>query len=126
MTIIVPIVGLISGMIVWLRYDMSKMETRLINAMNQNDKKLRDDMSEMDKRLVGELKRVDERQSKAIESVKEELKGDNMRLEEKMDAGFLAMEGRLRGVETEQARVAGLLEGLALTSRLPLTTSEPQ
>lgn len=36
-----------------------------------------------------------------------------------MNTRFDAMEARLRGVETEQARVAGLLEGLALTGRLP-------
>jgi len=40
-------------------------------------------------------------------------------LRTEMNARFDTMEARLRGVETEQARVAGLLEGLALTDRLP-------
>ncbi len=41
------------------------------------------------------------------------------RLEDKIDAGFLTVDDRLRQVEHEQARVAGLLEGLALTGKLP-------
>ena len=58
------------------------------------------------------------------------LRQDNKRLEDKlggqitqlrddMNARIDSMEGRLRGVETEQAGVAGVLEGLALTGRLP-------
>ncbi len=43
----------------------------------------------------------------------------NEQLRKEMNTRFDAMEARLRGVETEQARVAGLLEGLALTGRLP-------
>ena len=43
----------------------------------------------------------------------------NEQLRIEMNARFDAMEARLRGVETEQERVAGLLEGLALTGRLP-------
>lgn len=43
----------------------------------------------------------------------------NQQLRNEMNTRFDAMEARLRGVETEQARVAGLLEGLALTGRLP-------
>ncbi|MCY4064127.1 MAG: hypothetical protein OXG53_17280 [Chloroflexi bacterium] len=41
------------------------------------------------------------------------------KLERKIDTGFQAMDDRLRTVETEQARMAGLLEGLGLSGKLP-------
>ena len=47
------------------------------------------------------------------------LRSDIKRLEDKMDDGFQAMDERLRKVETEQARVAGLLEGLGFAGNLP-------
>ena len=47
------------------------------------------------------------------------LRSDIKRLEDKVDAGFLAIDGRLRNVENEQARVAGLLEGLGFAGKLP-------
>lgn len=51
------------------------------------------------------------------------LRSDIKRLEDKMemkiDNGFGAMDDRLRQVETEQARMAGLLEGLGLAGKLP-------
>lgn len=47
------------------------------------------------------------------------LRSDIKRLEDKMDDGFQAVDERLRKVETEQARVAGLLEGLGFAGNLP-------
>ena len=47
------------------------------------------------------------------------LRADIKRLEDKVDAGFQAMDDRLRKVEMEQARMAGLLEGLGLAGKLP-------
>jgi len=47
------------------------------------------------------------------------LRSDIKRLEDKMDIGFQSVDDRLRKVETEQARMAGLLEGLGLSSKLP-------
>ncbi len=47
------------------------------------------------------------------------LRSDIKRLEDKMDKGFQAVDDRLRQVETEQARMAGLLEGLGLAGKLP-------
>lgn len=50
------------------------------------------------------------------------LRSDIKRLEDKMeqkiDSGFGAIEERLRKVETEPARMAGLLEGLGLAGKL--------
>jgi len=47
------------------------------------------------------------------------LRADIKRLEDKMDKGFQSVDDRLRKVETEQARMAGLLEGLGLAGKLP-------
>lgn len=47
------------------------------------------------------------------------LRSDIKRLEDKMDKGFQSLNDRLRKVETEQARMAGLLEGLGLSGKLP-------
>ncbi|MDE2776048.1 MAG: hypothetical protein OXI77_08925 [Chloroflexota bacterium] len=47
------------------------------------------------------------------------LRSDIKRLEDKMDDGFRSVDDRLRKVETEQARMAGLLEGLGLSGKLP-------
>ncbi len=47
------------------------------------------------------------------------LRADIKRLEDKMDEGFQSLDNRLRTVETEQARMAGLLEGLGLAGKLP-------
>ena len=46
------------------------------------------------------------------------LRNDIMRLEDKMDKGFKSLDDRLRTVASEQARVAGLLEGLGLSGKL--------
>ncbi len=51
------------------------------------------------------------------------LRSDIKRLEDKMDKGFQAVDDRLRKVEMEQARMAGLLEGLGLTGKLPVSES---
>ena len=47
------------------------------------------------------------------------LRADIKRLEDKMEKGFQTVDDRLRTVETEQARMAGLLEGLGLSGKLP-------
>ena len=46
------------------------------------------------------------------------LRNDIKRLEDKMDEGFKSVDDRLRKVENEQARVAGLLERLGLSGKL--------
>ncbi len=51
------------------------------------------------------------------------LRTDIKRLEDKMDDGFQALGQRLRKVETEQARAAGLLEGLGFAGKLPSVDS---
>ena len=55
------------------------------------------------------------------------LRADIKRLEDKLegkiDTGFQSMDDRLRQVENEQARMAGLLEGLGLAGKLSSSES---
>ncbi len=51
------------------------------------------------------------------------LRADIKRLEDKVDTGFQGVDDRLRQVETEQARMAGLLEGLGLSGKMPASES---
>ena len=64
-------------------------------------------------------KRLEDKMDGKFTQLRNDVTKQNERLREDMNARFDAMEARLRGVETEQARVVGLLEGLALTDRLP-------
>ncbi len=54
-----------------------------------------------------------------IKQLRNDMNNNDNQLRDDMNAGFAAQEHRLRRVEMEQARVAGLLEGMALTGKLP-------
>ena len=123
---IVPVITFVGGMIYWLRTDMNKMEGRLSGRLDD----LETEMKELKAALASEVRRLDERittesQRNQNLTIAESRRQDELReaemekLREEMREGFIALEDRMRGVETEQARVAGLLEGLALTGRLP-------
>ena len=56
-----------------------------------------------------------------MKQLRTDMQTDMQRLEDKVDSGFHALDDRLRAVESEQARVAGLLEGLGLAGKLPTT-----
>ena len=64
-------------------------------------------------------KGLEDKMDRKITQLLDDMTTQNEQLRKEMNTRFDAMEARLRGVETEQARVAGLLEGLALTGRLP-------
>lgn len=64
-------------------------------------------------------KRLEDKMDGNITKLRNDMTKQSEQLRKEMNARFDAMESRLRGVETEQARVAGLLEGLALKGRLP-------
>ena len=71
------------------------------------------------RRLDGEIKLLRTDMTTQNEQMRTDMAKQYEQLRGEMNTRFDAMETRLRGVETNQARVAGLLEGLALTSRLP-------
>ena len=125
-----PVFTICGAFFLWLRQDNKRLEdklggqiTQLRNEMNKQNEQLRDDMRSQNQQLRDEMNKQNEQlrneMNKQNEQLRNEMNSQNQQLREEINARFDSMEGRLRGVETEQARVAGLLEGLALTSRLP-------
>ena len=92
-----PVFTICGVFFLWLRQDNKRLEDK----MDDNITQLRNDMTNQNEQL------------------RRDMTNQNEQLRKEMNARFDAMESRLRGVETEQARVAGLLEGLALKGRLP-------
>ncbi len=106
---IVPVTTIVGAFLLWLKNDIKQLRdemNQLRTDMDANDKLLREATDANDKLL------------------REAMDANDTLLREAMDAGFAAQEQRLRRVEMEQARVAGLLEGLALTGRLPDANAE--
>ena len=103
-----PVFTICGVFFLWLRQDNKRLEDKMDRKITQ----LRNDMTSQNEQLRNDMTSQNER-------LRKDMTDQNERLREDMNARFDAMEARLRGVETEQARVAGLLEGLALTSRLP-------
>lgn len=81
------------GVFVWLRNDIKSFRAE----SRDERKQLREDMQ-------GEMKQL-----------RDDIRGDLQRVERKVDD----LDSRLRAVESEQSRVAGLLEGLGLAGALP-------
>ncbi len=103
-----PVFTICGVFFLWLRQDNKRLEDKLGGQISQ----LRNDVSKQNEQLRNDM-------NKQNEQLRNEMTTQYQQLRDEMNARFDSMEGRLRGVETEQARVAGLLEGLALTGRLP-------
>lgn len=130
-----PVITVMIGLFVWLRHDIAKvardlnrledkvtsdlkrLEGKFDSEIKRLEDKLDTDLNRLEDKFTSDLKRLEDRFEAKLES-------EIRRLEDKMDAGFLAMDERLRQVEHEQARMAGLLEGLALTGKLPSSESQ--
>ena len=108
-----PVITVMIGLFVWLRHDIAKVASDLKHLEGKFDSEIK----RLEDKFDSDLKRLEDRFEAKLES-------EIRRLEDKMDAGFLAMDERLRQVEHEQARMAGLLEGLALTGKLPSSESQ--
>ncbi|MCY3866441.1 MAG: hypothetical protein OXG68_13475 [Chloroflexi bacterium] len=114
-----PVFTICGVFFLWLRQDNKRLEdkidgeyTQLRNDMTGQIKQLRNDMNKQIEQLRHDMTRQDERLRHDMTRQDEQLRHD-------MNTRFDAVEARLRVVETEQARLVGLLEGLALTDRLP-------
>jgi len=114
-----PVFTICGVFFLWLRQDNKRLEdkidgeyTQLRNDLTKQDEQLRNDMTRQYEQLRNDMTRQDEQLRNDMTRQYEQLRHD-------MNTRFDAVEARLRGVETEQARVVGLLEGLALTDRLP-------
>ncbi len=112
-----PIILLASifGVFLWLRNDIknSREETRA--DMQQFRAEMRGDMQQFRDEIRGDMQQFREEVRGDMQLFREEVHKDIQRLEGKVDG----LDSRLRAVETEQSRVAGLLEGLGLAGALP-------
>ena len=92
------------GVFVWLRNDIRSFR----DESRDERKQLRDDMQ-------GEMKQLREGLQGEMKQLRDDIRLDIHRVERKVDD----LDNRLRAVESEQSRVAGLLEGLGLAGALP-------
>ncbi len=100
--LIQPIITIASvfGAFLWLRNDIKNLRNETRSDMQQLRTDVRDEMQQF---------RSD------MQQFRTDFQDDIRRLESKVDG----LDTRLRAVESEQSRVAGLLEGLALAGALP-------
>jgi len=101
----------IFGVFLWLRNDIKdnrKEIDRLRADMKGDMNQLRDDMK-------GDMNQLRADMKDDMNQLRADLQGDMRRIESKVDG----LDSRLRAVESEQSRVAGLLEGLGLAGALP-------
>ena len=109
--IIASILTVSGGLFAWLRNDSKNLRDEFRDDMRL----LRGEMGQL-RGDVGQLRGE-------MGQLRTDVQSDNKRLEGKVDDGFKALDDRLRAVETEQSRVAGLLEGLGLSGVLPTRES---
>lgn len=104
--LIQPVVTIVSvfGAFLWLRNDIKNLRNETREEMRQLRTDMRDDMQQL---------RSDMRDD--MQQLRTDIQGDLRRVESKVDG----LDSRLRAVESEQSRVAGLLEGLGLAGVLP-------
>lgn len=101
-----PIILLASifGVFLWLR-----------NDIKNSREEVRSDMQQFRAEMRGDMQQFREDMRSDMQQFREEVHKDFQRLEGKVDG----LDSRLRAVESEQSRVAGLLEGLGLAGVLP-------
>ena len=97
-----PIILLASifGVFLWLRNDIKNFRDDVRKDIQQLCEDTQDDIQQLRKDTQDDIQQV---------------RNDIRRLETKVDG----LDSRLRAVESEQSRVAGLLEGLGLAGALP-------
>ena len=101
-----PIIILASifGVFLWLRNDIKNLRDE-----SQND------MQQLRTNMQGDLQQLRTNIQSDMQQLRSDMQSDLSRLEGKVDG----LDSRLRAVESEQSRVAGLLEGLGLAGVLP-------
>ncbi len=112
--IIASILTVSGGLFAWLRNDSKNLRDEFRDDMRL----VRGEMGQL-RGEVGQLRGEMGQLRGEMGQLRTDVQGDNRRLEGKIDDGFKALDDRLRAVETEQSRVAGLLEGLGLSGVLP-------
>ncbi|MDE2634987.1 MAG: hypothetical protein OXI30_01370 [Chloroflexota bacterium] len=112
--IIASILTVSGGLFAWLRNDSKNLRDEFRDDMRL----LRGEVGQL-RGEMGQLRGEMGLLRGEMGQLRTDVQGDNRRLEGKVDDGFKALDDRLRAVETEQSRVAGLLEGLGLSGVLP-------
>ncbi len=101
----------IFGVFLWLRND--------IKDIRKDMEKLRDDMKADSQQLrtdvQSDMQQLRSDMRSDMQQLRSDIQGDLRRIESKVDG----LDGRLRAVESEQSRIAGLLEGMGLAGVLP-------
>lgn len=112
--IIASILTVSGGLFAWLRNDSKNLRDEFRDDMRL----LRGEVGQL-RSEFGQLRGEFGQLRGEMGQLRTDVQGDNRRLEGKVDDGFKTLDDRLRAVETEQSRVAGLLEGLGLSGVLP-------
>lgn len=112
--IIASILTVSGGLFAWLRNDSKNLRDEFRDDMRL----LRGEVGQL-RSEMGQLRGEFGQLRGEMGQLRTDVQGDNRRLEGKVDDGFKTLDDRLRAVETEQSRVAGLLEGLGLSGVLP-------
>ena len=122
--LIQPIITIASvfGAFLWLRNDIKNLRNetqsdmrQLRTDMQQLRKDVRDDMQQLRKDVRDDMQQLRKDVRDDMQQFRIDVQDDLRRVETKVDG----LDSRLRAVESEQSRVAGLLEGLAIAGALP-------
>ena len=108
-----PIIMLASifGGFLWLRNDIKNARKETQDDMRE----LRSDMQQLRADVQGDMQQLRSDMKDDMQQLRSDMQSDLRRIETKVDG----LDSRLRAVESEQSRVAGLLEGLGLAGVLP-------
>ena len=112
-----PIVMLASifAVFLWLRNDMKSHRDETRSDMRQLRTDMQNDMQQLRSDLQNDMQQLRAGMQSDMQQLRADILSDIQRLETKVDG----LDSPLRAVETEQSRVAGLLEGLGLAGALP-------
>ncbi|MCY3915855.1 MAG: hypothetical protein OXG49_07565 [Chloroflexi bacterium] len=112
----------IFGVFLWLRNDIKenrkeidKLRTEMKGDVNQLRAEMKDDMQQLRSDIQNDMQQLRSDMKNDMQQLRSDMQGDLRRIETKVDG----LDTRLRAVESEQSRVAGLLEGLGLAGVLP-------
>ena len=105
----------IFGVFLWLRNDIKNSRKESREDMQQLRSEIKGDMQQLRSEIKGDMQQLRSEIKGDMQQLRSDMQVDMRRLESKVDG----LDLRLRAVESEQSRVAGLLEGLGLAGALP-------
>lgn len=111
--LIQPIITIASvfGAFLWLRNNIKNLRNETREEMRQ----IHTDMQQLRTDMRDDMQQLRTDMRDDMQQLRVDVQSDLRRVETKVDG----LDSRLRAVESEQSRVAGLLEGLGLAGVLP-------